>query len=135
MVINTYVKNICDYAKEGYLDGVKQCLIEDTDIEKTDHEGNTPLLIAAHTGHLDIVQYLVGIGAKYDKTKYDFEKYETNVSRYIEGTSVVVTIEDFQANNYYLLRHMKKHNKLTDDDVQMLIALDINCASILMEYH
>ena len=54
-------------ASNGYLD-IAQCLVEQgADVEKTDIDGNTPIIDASHNGHLRVVRYLLEQGANRDK--------------------------------------------------------------------
>ena len=54
-------------ASNGYLD-IVQCLVEQgADVEKTDKDGNTPIIDASHNGHLRVVCYLLEQGANREK--------------------------------------------------------------------
>ncbi|CAM2069371.1 PQQ-binding-like beta-propeller repeat protein [Sulfidibacter corallicola] len=62
------VERLLRAATDGDLETVKQLVASGVDIESGNRYGMTPFYLAARRGHLDIVEYLVGKGAKIDVT-------------------------------------------------------------------
>jgi ankyrin repeat protein len=54
------------YSERGDIEGVKP-YIEKGEIEQTDGNGFTPLLVATYYGHTGLVEYLVANGAEVDR--------------------------------------------------------------------
>ncbi len=68
-------------AKEGNLDTIKTLFSSDVNlqIECTDYQGNTPLMLAVIYNHLDVAQFLLKQGAQADITVSFIDFSETNL--------------------------------------------------------
>ena len=70
------------YAKDGDLAGVQGALQAGANIDVTDNDGWTALIIASYYGHLEVVKYLVSQGANIDVTDNDGNTVLSEASYY-----------------------------------------------------
>lgn len=61
-------QDLLDAARKGDLAGVKTALAAPADLESKTRYGQTPLFLASMNGHLEVVEFLLGKGAKVDVT-------------------------------------------------------------------
>ena len=85
--------NLINYAREGNLKKIEECLINGTDVNAKDSNGYTALMVVSYNGNLEVVKYLVENGADInikddtDKTALDVAKKEkeTEIIEYLES--------------------------------------------------
>jgi ankyrin repeat protein len=55
--------DLCDLARDGRLDALRGAVAAGVDVDRRDHRGQTPLLVASKAGHVDVVRLLLDHGA------------------------------------------------------------------------
>ncbi|XP_078689136.1 uncharacterized protein LOC144920681 [Branchiostoma floridae x Branchiostoma belcheri] len=63
--------SLIDAARNGNVKLVLRLLEAGAEVDKTDKDGHTPLLLAANEGHGDVVQKLLKAGANVNRAKQD----------------------------------------------------------------